>query len=111
MSTRAVEVSIHTVSPLSIFDGAAGAGVPAAGGAAAAGAGAPGATGAGAPGAAGVCANAADAITTTKRAMNARKNRFTVEVLQARSDGTGAGIVLKWRVRRARRCGSGSRLR
>src|SRR5436305_1928208 len=72
MRTSAVDMSIHAVSPLSIFDG--GAGAPGAGGA--------GVVAVGAAGAAGVCANATDtALPRTSRATSARKNRFTVEVL------------------------------
>src|SRR5438046_205147 len=75
MRTSAVDVSIHAVSPLSIFDGAAGA-------AGALGAGAAGAVAAGVMGAAGVCANATDtAAPRTTRTTSARKSRFTVEVL------------------------------
>src|SRR5947207_2216852 len=75
MRTSAVDVSIHAVSPLSIFDGGPGvAGAPGADGA--------GAVAVGAAGAAGVCANATDtALPRASRATSTRKSRFTVEVL------------------------------
>src|SRR5919201_6940447 len=76
-STSAVDVSIHAVSPLSIFDAGAGAGAPAAG--------APGAAGAAVPaGAAGCWAMATATVIvppSTSIIASARLNRFTRDLL------------------------------